>query len=209
MTQSQRGRVVSAGYRPRDLAARIAIGAVCGLAWAASLRSYMAEISGSGTSVDWAGTFIGVLLPGVIAGGALGAATLLDARTRRGRVGLRWCAVAVLAFAVFPMLLPGQLSALLTSGLGGGAVGVALGGLAGGYALGGKPVWARVVSGVLALVLIVGVAATVPLLGGSRLAATTARGMWIILLTVSLLFILMLAAAIPFRRLRASEHAVR
>ncbi|MEZ3160071.1 hypothetical protein AB1K54_05910 [Microbacterium sp. BWT-B31] len=189
------------------IGARVAVGAIGGLAWAASLRAYMAEINWTATNVDWAGTFVGILLPGVIAGAALGAATTLDGRERRGRIGLRWCAVAVLAFAVFPMLLPGQLWALLTSGLGGGAIGVALGGLAGGYALGGRPTWRRMVCAVLAILVIASTAATVPLIGGRRLAVTTARGWWVMLLVASLLALLMIAASIPFRRLAALRDA--
>ncbi|GAA2010586.1 hypothetical protein [Microbacterium ulmi] len=184
---------------------RIAIGAICGLAWSASLRSYMAEISGSATGVNWVGTFIGILLPGVVAGAALGAATIIDAHERRGRIALGWCAAAVLAFAVFPMLLPGQLWLFVTTGLGGGAVGVALGGLAGGYAAGGRPTWGRIVCGLLAIVLIAGVVASVPLVGGARLAVTTPRGAWVMLLAGSLMIVLMIGAAIPFRRLDAAR----
>lgn len=184
---------------------RISIGAISGLAWAASLRAYMAEINWSATHVDWAGTFIGILLPGAAAGAALGAATILDARTPRGRFGLRSCAAAVLLFAVFPLLLPGQLWTLITTGMGGGAVGVALGGLAGGYALGGRTRWLRIVCAAPATVVVVGVAATVPLIGGSRLGATTPRGAWVMLLVATLLIVLMGAAAIPFRRLGAAR----
>ena len=155
-----------------------AIGSVCGLAWAGALRGYMAELNRAMSTVTWGGTYIGILLPGVIAGAALGAAAAIDP-TARGRRALRWCAVAPLAFAVFPMLLPGQLAALLTTGLGGGAIGVAVGGLAGGYALGGHRRWARRVTALLWSVIILGVAASVPPIGGPQLAASEPRGWWI------------------------------
>ena len=178
------------------------IGSVCGLAWAGALRAYMAELNSALSTVTWGGTFVGILLPGVLAGAALGAATAIEP-TVRGRRALHWCAAAPLAFAVFPMLLPGQLAALLTTGLGGGAVGVALGGLAGGYALGGRRRWARWMTALVWSVIIVGVAATVPPIGGPELAASEARGWWIMLLAASLMILLGLAASIPFRRLSA------
>ena len=182
------------------IGARIGVGAICGLAWAAALREYMSEISGAASTVEWAGTFVGVLLPGVIVGGALGAASVLRPEGRQ-RVALRWCAAAPLAFAVIPMLLPGLLWALVTTGLGGGAVGVALGGLAGGYALGGRRRWARIATGTVACVLVLGVAASVPGIGGAPLAVTTPRGAWVTLLAASLMVVYAVCCAIPFRRL--------
>jgi len=50
----------------------LAIGGVCGLAWAAGLRGFMAELVGSGSDVGSYGTFMQILLPGVIAGVLLG-----------------------------------------------------------------------------------------------------------------------------------------
>jgi len=188
------------------LPTRIAVGAVCGLAWAAGLRAWMSELTGYST-FSWAGTFIGILLPGVVVGAAVGAATALDAGRRRQRTALRWCAAAVMAFAVFPLLLPDQLQSLLTTGLGGGAIGVALAGLAGGYAIGGRRTWLRVLCAVDAVVTIVAVMAIVPILGASRLAVTSPRGVWAMLLAGSLLVVLCLAAAIPFRRLSAVPGA--
>lgn len=178
----------------------LAIGALGGLAWAAGLRAYMAEINHAVSTFAWEGTFVGVLLPGVITGAVLGLATAIPAHGR-GRVALRWCAAAPLALAVFPLLLPGQLWALVTTGLGGGAVGVALGGLAGGYALGGRRLWARIACGTVGAAILVGVAASVPLIGGARLGVTTPRGVWVMLLVTSLVTALTVACAIPFRRL--------
>lgn len=101
------------------VAARIASGTVGGLAWACALRAYLSEISGYST-FTWAGTFLGILLPGVLAGGAIGAATVLDSSGSRQRIALRCCAGAVLGFAVFPQLVPGMFAELVTTGLGGG-----------------------------------------------------------------------------------------
>ena len=48
------------------------IGAVCGLAWAAGLRGLMAELAGPQSQVSWYGTFVQILLPGVLTGALLG-----------------------------------------------------------------------------------------------------------------------------------------
>jgi hypothetical protein len=50
----------------------LAIGAFAGLSWAVTLRAYMAEIAGPGSHVDGVGTFVLILLPGILVGAALG-----------------------------------------------------------------------------------------------------------------------------------------
>src|ERR1017187_1351656 len=42
----------------------IGLGSLCGLAWAAGLRGFMAQVAGSGSEVEWAGTFAWILAPG-------------------------------------------------------------------------------------------------------------------------------------------------
>jgi hypothetical protein len=42
--------------RGTGLAAMLAVGGICGLAWATGLRGFMAEIAGSASGVEWAGT---------------------------------------------------------------------------------------------------------------------------------------------------------
>jgi len=178
----------------------VLVGAVCGLAWAAALRAYMAELNGLVSEVDGVGTFVGVLLPGVLVGAGLGAAAV---QPRTARTRLRWLAACPLLFAIVPLAFPGALVTLLTTGLGGGAVAVALGGIAGGYALGGRRLWARIVCGILAVALLAGIVATVPRVGGPRLSLTDPRGAWVACLVGALLVVLMIAASLPFRRLRA------
>ncbi|XAS69212.1 hypothetical protein V3C33_08160 [Micrococcaceae bacterium Sec5.7] len=119
------------------------VGAVCGLAWASSLRGYMAEVAGAGLTVDRLGTFGLILLPGAVAGALLGWSEYL--RRSGGARGWRWLALAPLAFlAVFAS--PDAIVALVTTGNGGGAVEVVLVGILGGYALSSRePTWARVV----------------------------------------------------------------
>src|SRR5690606_33853618 len=109
----------------------------------------------------------------------------------------RWrlLALSPALFAVAPMLTPGALEALLTTGLGGGAVAVVIIGLLGGFALGdiGQRVL-RLVAGVLAATLGAGVAVA-PLFAG-----TGPREFWGVALAASLLPILAWTCAIPFRR---------
>ncbi|MWB98701.1 hypothetical protein [Agromyces seonyuensis] len=191
-------------------AAAVAIGAVSGLAWAAALRAWMSEIAGILSTFSW-GTFVAVLLPGLLIGASFGWAWTVPPDTSPStRRGLRWCAAAPVLFAVFPLLRPGALVDFLTSGLGGGAFMVAGLALAGGYALGGRRTWARWVCGVLALGFIaIGALFVGPLLGGDRLALTDPEGAWVAVLDVSLLVVLCLASSIPFRRLAASADPER
>ena len=56
----------------RNVGKTVALGALCGLAWAASFRAVMSEYAGAGSTVAWFETFAAILLPGVIVGGLLG-----------------------------------------------------------------------------------------------------------------------------------------
>lgn len=150
------------------------IGALAGVAWAAALRSYMWQISEAPT-VDWTGTFAAIVLPGAVCGALLGVAEVRR-DTGLGR-GLGWFALAPFVFPVAALAMPGVLWTFLTTGLGGGSVGVALLAIAGGAAVSWRgPVWARVLFGVIAVALLGGLTAAVPLLGGDDLALTTPRG---------------------------------
>ena len=177
----------------------IAVGAVGGLAWAASLRAYMAELAGSATGMEWVGTFAQILLPGVLIGALLGLAEFF--RRTGGRRGWRWLAAAPALFAIAPQLTPEAFIALVTTGIGGGAISVALIGIGGGYALSGRgPLWARIVTGVLAAVLTIGSAAVaffLPLTARS----VEPRAVWVALLFASLMVVFALACSIPHRPL--------
>lgn len=173
----------------------VSIGAVCGLAWAAGLRAFMAEIAGPTSTVEWVATFEGILLPGVIAGMLLGWAEHL--RRTGGRRGWRWLALAPLVFVVAN---PGIVVTVFTEGgIGGGALGVALFGMAGGHALAGRgPVWARAVTGAFALLPMVAAVVVAVVVSGSP-GVNAARGAWVAALFVSSLAVLSLACAIPHR----------
>src|SRR4030095_17228565 len=69
----------------------LSIGGVCGLAWAAALRGFMAQVAGAESGVSWGGTFGWILLPGVVTGLLLGWAEYLrrtGGRRRRRRRAL-------------------------------------------------------------------------------------------------------------------------
>lgn len=176
----------------------IAIGATCGLAWAAGFRGYMVEIAGPASTFSWWGTFGALLLPGATAGGLLGWAEAL--RRTGGRRGWRWLALGPLAFAVAPMLMPGAIVGLLTQGLGGGAIAVALMALGGGYALSGRgPLWSRLACGVTSSALLTALALAGPGIAGPGLALTEPRGAWVAALATSFVVVLALASSIPHR----------
>ena len=79
----------------------VAAGAVCGVAWSAALRGFMAVAAGAESTVSWVGTFGFVLLPGAVVGGLLGGA---EHRRRSGREPGR-LALAPLVFALDPVAL--------------------------------------------------------------------------------------------------------
>ncbi len=183
----------------------ILVGSICGLAWAASLRGWMIQVAGSDTKFTWTGTFLLILLPGALVGALLGWAEHLR-RTEglRGR-RQRWLVVSPLLLAV-ALFDPSILRALVTTGEGGGALGVVVIGLTGGHALSGRGArWSRVVSGSVAVVFIAGCS----LVAAQGSPLTTAHGAWVAVQVASLLLVLCLACSIPRRTPRAVREEKR
>ncbi len=91
--------------RARSAAPLLAIGGLCGLTWAAALRSFMAELAGAGSDVGWYGTFAQVLLPGAVAGALLGWAEQIRRTGGRGgwRRGPRWSRILLGVIALVPI----------------------------------------------------------------------------------------------------------
>lgn len=173
----------------------VAVGGVCGLAWAASLRGWMVQIAGQGSSFSWLGTFALILLPGTLVGALFGWAEYLRRTQRLRGKQRRWLVVSPLLLAV-AVLDPKIFQALITTGEGGGALGVVSIGLLGGYALSRRGWrWLRISSGLLAVVFIGGCAA----IGAAEAPLTTARGAWVAIQVVSLLAVLCVACSIPHR----------
>ena len=92
----------------------VVVGAVGGLAWAAGLRGLMAEVAGPGSEVSWGGTFLGVLLPGLVAGALLGRS---EHRRRAGLRAPRTVRGPALAGVAFAVVLA---AVVVAGGLGGG-----------------------------------------------------------------------------------------
>ncbi len=173
----------------------IAIGAVCGLAWAGGLRSFMAAVVGPASQVTWVNTVIWILLVGAIVGALLGYAAW------RRSTGLPRPALTAAPLLFAAVLLPGLLhpASMFADGIGGGAIGVPLLGMAGAYGLAGRRTWARLVCGSLFLAGVTLWVVVADEVGGAGFALDTARGLWASLLYLSLLATLALAAAIPLR----------
>jgi hypothetical protein len=183
------------------------VGAVAGLAWAASLRAFMSEVVGDGSAVSWLGTFGWVLLPGTLAGALLGWA---EGERRRGRPHgvLVWSPLVFVA-----VLVPGlaDLGGLLEDGVGGGAVGVPLVLVAGAYAVAARRGWVRALcAAVFAAALSVWVL-TATMVGGADFALDNPYGAWTTVLYLGLLVTGAVATSIPLRAGpgRRQTHASR
>ena len=160
--------------RNASLAFLLSLGAVCGLAWAASLRGFMAQVAGAESGVSWSGTFGWILAPGVATGLLLAWAEYI--RRTGGRRGWRWLALAPLTFA--GVLLPGLLdpATMFEGGIGGGAIGVPLSAWPAGTPYRVAVPWWRGSAAALFLTMIPIWALTVTSFGGPGLAVDTHAG---------------------------------
>jgi hypothetical protein len=164
----------------------ILLGAVIGLAWAASLRGYMMVVAGPDSVFTFSGTF-GIILPsGTLVGALLGWAEYQRQAGRR---------YPLLAGA--PLLL-GLLPNVLTASLDTAPITLAVLAMTGGYAVSGRgPRWARGVAGVVAAAAVIP-----PFAAPSKfpdLSATTAHGAWAATLLSSLYVVFAVASSIPMR----------
>ena len=170
--------------------AQVVVGVLCGLAWAAALRGWMAQLAGDESRFSWL-TVALVLLPGAAVGGLLGWA----ARTRATRTRTaRWLAWSPALFAS-ALLDPTIFRALVTNGEGSGALMVVLTAVAGGFVL-GRHRWS-VLRGLAAVVLAAGLL-LLTAIGTMAGPVTTARGAWVCLYGLVLMVLLCLASALPY-----------
>ncbi len=186
----------------------VALGGVVGLAWACALRGFMAEVAGAESGVDWVGTFVFILLPGLLVGGLLGWAAHLratgDPRYRRR------LALSPLLFSAVLFSDPSDPLAILEDGVGAGALAVPLIAIAGGYAVCGRGrVLPRAVAGTVALSSVPIWALTATSVGGPGFALGTPHGLWAAVLYLGLLAALALGASIPLRHAVGEARAVR
>ena len=175
------------------------LGAIGGVAWAASLRGWMAELVGFESTFDWIGTFGLILLPGAVVGLLLGLADY--ARRTGGRRGWRWLALAPLLFGVAPLVQPGAIERLADSGIGSAGMGIAVLGILGGFAVSGRgPVWLRIVLGVLAAALVAAGAVASFGLDLPVVIDWEPRPVWAAVTFVTLMIVFVFACALPHRR---------
>lgn len=173
-------------------------GFVIGLAWTSALRAYMSEVAGFASRVEWVATFAQILLPGVLMFIAFAVAEYF--RRTGGRTGWRWLAAAPVLLTIAPLLSPGAVVTLLTTGVGGGALAIPLAGVLGGFAVSGRgPIWARIVAGVPVGAFIVAGSAAFFFLDPLVKGPTEPRGVWIGLLFASLMVIFVVACSVPHR----------
>lgn len=142
----------------KAMAGRSVVGALLGLTWGAGLRSWMVVLTlefGERPNFTWQGTFGGILLPAATMGALLGVATCAEGPS--ARKWWRWVILSPVLLVLGPAIATKDfVPTLLTTGLGGGAIGVALIGLLGGYALSGiGPRWLRWVAGFLTILFLV------------------------------------------------------
>jgi hypothetical protein len=173
----------------------IAVGAVCGLAWAASMRGWMIQIAGDESTFRWYGTFLLILLPGAALGALLGWAGHLQQTGKLGRRRQLWLMASPVLLAA-ALLDPRIFELLITNGMGGGALGVVIIGMTGGYALSGRGSRTTTyISGLVALLLIVA-CGSIP---AENAPLTTPHGAWTATQVLSLLGVLCVACSIPYR----------
>lgn len=175
-------------------------GAVCGLAWAAGLRGFMAQVAvRDGSEVTWLGTFGWVLAPGIVVGGLLGWAFHLW--RSGGPPRARWLVLAPFLFAavLLPPVVTLDFDGFLAGGIGAGTIAIPAFGICGGYAIAGRRTWLRLLATLPPLSAIPAWAFTASDVGGSEIAINTARGLWAAVYFWSFLAVLTLACSIPFR----------
>ncbi len=171
----------------------IVIGAIVGIAWAASLRGFMQQLAGPESTFTFTGTF-GIIIPtGAIVGALLGWAEYQHRSGHQYRM-----------LVLVPLLI-GIIPDLATATLDPGPIGLALVAMVGGYAISGRgPRWTRIVAGAVNLS---GVAVTfLAPKPYPDLSATTPHGAWFATLGSSLGLVLALACSIPMRR-SGTDHS--
>lgn len=170
----------------------VVTGAVVGLTWAAALRGWMVQMAGEGSAFHWYGTFALVLAPGLGVGAMIG---LAEHRRRTSGLRSRWLTLSPCLFLA-ALADPAIFNALITEGIGGGAIGVTLFGLAGGFALSGRGrAWLRRTCGGFAVLGIL----LMSVLASDTAPLSTAHGAWTGLYAASLIAVLCLGCAIPQR----------
>ncbi|NJN53804.1 MAG: hypothetical protein HC804_03025 [Anaerolineae bacterium] len=145
------------------------------------------------------GTFGAILFPTALVGALLSAAAY-DAETSE-RKRWRWAILSPLLLIVGPVMVTENFfSTLITTGMGGGAIGVALIGVSGGYAFSGFGArWTRRVSGFLALLLTIASIFPVYFANQSAASTTSTSKVFGALLFLLLMVLLVVGVSAPSR----------
>ena len=173
-------------------------GAACGLAWAAGLRGFKAQVAIHDGSNSWLRTFGWILTPGTIAGALLGWALYLW--RAGGPPRARWLVLSPFLFTavLLPPIVTLDFDGFLAGGIGGGAIAIPALAVCGGYAIGGQRPWLRILASLPPLSAIPAWALTGTDIGGGQLGLDTSHGLWVALDFWSHLAVLALACSIPF-----------
>jgi hypothetical protein len=179
----------------------VAVGGLCGLTWAASLRGWMVELAAgdSTSSVTWL-TFALLLLPGLTIGALLGWAAYLRSTGMRGS---RWLIFTPALFAC-ALLDPEIFSAFIHTGEDGGSLMVVFTALSSGFVLSRRR-WS-VARAACALVALLGLL-LLGFMGTMAAPLSTARGAWVCLYGLTLVLLLCLASVLPYRPVRPPRGA--
>jgi hypothetical protein len=178
-----------------EAGARLAlVGAGGGLAWSCALRGWMMAIAGPESTVTWAGTFGGVLVPAAVVGGLLGWA---EARRLAGSSPSGWLVASPLLLGLAPLAVPGALERLMTTGQGSGALGMVMLAMLGGFSMSGRGGRRRRIAAVLGFAAVPAWWLAPPMT--PDLDPTTPYGALVAMTFTALFVSLAAACAIPMR----------
>lgn len=161
----------------------IAIGAVGGLGWAASMRGMMAQLAGFESEFHWLGTFGFIMVPGTIMGALFGWAFARRIARRRRRAA--WLTLAPFVMLADPATLP-----LLAAFIGAGFL----------FSDRSRP-WVRRLAGTSSFVFL----AAVPIGAAFVIGVTTPHGAWLTIQLATLIWIPALAEILLQHR-RDDDH---
>jgi hypothetical protein len=186
-------------HAPRGAWSFASLGALSGLAWAAALRSFMAEVAGSESRIEWVNTWGFILLPGMLIGALLGWAEYL--RRTGGRP--HWRLLTLAPFLFTAVLVRGLIedpAHMFQGGIGVGTIAIPVLCIIGGHAMSGRGSrWSLVPAGLVGAAALVVWPLTGTAVGGPGFALSTPHGLWAAVLYDALLSTLALAASVPQR----------
>ena len=184
---------------PRGAWSFTSVGALCGVAWAAALRSFMAEVAGSESRVEWVNTWGFILLPGMLIGALLGWAEYLRRTGGRpqsadqDRREQEWREREPAPVIEDP-------THMFQGGIGAGTIAIPVLCIIGGHAMSGRgSLWSRVPAGLVGATTLAVWPLTGTAVGGPSFALSTPHGLWATVLYEALLITLALSASVPQR----------